>query len=484
MSDVGARVRRSVKLTFVATIVSGLVQAVLLVVLARLLSPLDYGYYATALAIANVTVTLLNNVIERSLVIQVGEAAPSAAVTALVLLCSITVAAVTFAGAMTVASVTRWTMSSEVLGALLVAQVINSLAIVPRVSLRRKLLFRPIVVGELASQLVGGALVSITLAAAGWGALGLALAQVVGSVVTVAVVSTSAGLRIAPFTAKQAFTYLAAALSLARVVALEIINAQIPPLMLSWLAGPIQLGLFNRAYTLVQLPVQLLTNSMTRVMISALVTMVDDETRLRNGMRRLVTTASAIVSPVAFGIAGSHQAFIAVLLGAKWAAAGPLVPWLAIGTWTVMMGYLFSVLSEATRHFGAKVRLQAASSIVLGLGLLLYVPIGLVGATVGLALGGATFLLLYVRLGAHILRLPAATLASWLAPGLAAGLLCCATSWGVEQVVTAPPYTVLSLQVSVCGAASLTFYAIFQRALLKEIIGAALPASLARRFLR
>jgi len=484
MSDVGSRVRSGVKLTFITTIISGLVQAVLLVVLARLLAPLDYGYYAAALAIANVTVALVNNVIERSLVIHVGEEAPAAAIAALVLLCSLGVALLTFAGATTVAALTRWTMPGEVLGALLVAQVINSLAIVPRVNLRRQLLFRPIVFGELASQLIGGALVSIVLAAAGWGALGLALAQVVGSVVTVVAVTAAAGLRIAPFTAKQAFTYLAAALSLARVVALEIANAQIPPLILTALAGPIPLGLFNRAYTLVQLPVQLLTNSMTRVMISALVTMVDDEARLRNGMRRLVTIASAIVSPVAFGIAGSHQAFTAVLLGPKWMAAATLMPWLAIGTWTVMMGYLFSVLSEATRHFGPKIRLQSTSSLVLALGLLLYVPIGLAGAAIGMALGGVTFLLLYIALGADILRLPYRTLAGWLTPGLVAGLVCCAGSWAVGEMVTASPYILLALQIGACGTLALAFYALFHRGLLGEIAGAALPVGLTRRFAR
>jgi lipopolysaccharide exporter len=480
----GARARSGIKLTFAVTIVSGLVQAMLLVTLARMLDPLDYGYYAAALALANVTVAMVNNVIERSLVIHVGEEAPPGALAILALLVSGVVAAATFIVCLMLATTYGWHLPTNVLAALLVAQVLNSLCIVPRVTLRRELLFRRIAGSEMASQIIGGAFVSVLLASRGWGALGLAIAQVTGSLVMVTILTAGAKLRFARVTKRQAAIHLRAAISLGRIVVLEVGNAQVPPLMLTALAGPVALGLFNRAYTLVQLPVQLLTNSMTRVMISALVNMVDDEPRLRQGMRRLVVTASAIVSPVAFGIAGSHRAFTEVLLGSKWMAAAALMPWLAIGTWSVMMGYLFSVLSEATRHIAQKVKLQAISTTVLILGMLLYLWLDLIGAAVGMALASLTFLLLYIRLGAHILRLPAYTVAIWLTPGLAAGLSCCVASWMVDQTITASALVVLAAQITACGLVALSYYAVFHRALLNEILASALPVTLIHRFSR
>ncbi|WP_268934938.1 oligosaccharide flippase family protein [Sphingomonas sp. Leaf4] len=481
---VGNKVRSGVKLTFLTTVASGLLQVVLLVVLSRLLMPRDYGYYIAALALANTSTGLSSSILERTLVVQQGEVAPSGRTATIIFVVVASVALVTFAVAWIATSLTSWTMPPGVLGTLLVAQIIASIGVVPRVNWRRRLLFRRIVFGEMASQIVAGALLSIALSAAGWGAQGLAFAQVFGSIVIVVAVTWGSGLRLSGFRPEELFVLVRSAGQLGRIAALEIANAQIPSLLLTLLAGPTALGLFNRAYTVVQLPVQLLTTSMTRVMISALVLMVDDRNRLQSGMRRLVQFAATIVSPVAFGIAGSHKAFTAVLLGGKWLEAAPLMPFLAIGTWTVMMGYLFSILSEATRHFAQKVRIQVASTLVLVFGIVAGSRFGLIGASGAMAVAGTVFLMFYMWLGAQILGLSVTQVARWMVPGFGAGLLCGISSWLLGQVFAdLSPFVQLVIQVGDCGLVTVLFYLVFYRPLLAEIVRMAIPHRFVPRFL-
>jgi O-antigen/teichoic acid export membrane protein len=483
--SISAQVRSGVKLTFVTTLVAGLVQASLMVILSRLLQPADYGLYAAAMAVANLTTGLTVNVLERTLIIDTQDATPPAATATMILLSVAMVALTTFAIMLAIKQLTDWPMPPGVLGALLAAHLLSSLAVVPRVMLRRKLLFRRIVLGELASQVVAGGILSVTLAATGWGAQGLALAQVGVQLVILLSVVWGSVLRFGRVTLRQLGGFIMTASHIGRIAALEMANGQVPPLALTAMTGPVSLGLFNRANSLVQLPIQLLTTSMTRVMISALVHVIDDRERLRSGMARLVGCAAAIVTPVAFGIAGSNRAFTGVVLGTKWLAAAPLMPFLAISVWAVMMGYLFSVLSEANRNFTEKVRIQTISTVALIAGMFLFFWLGLIGAAIGMACAGAIHLFLYMRLGARILDHPLRKVVDWLRPGLAAGALCFALTAALAQLLGDwSPFLLLPLQIACCGVATLLYYALFQRTLLNEIAANALPDRLRTKLFR
>lgn len=455
-----------------------------MIVLSRLLLPADYGLYAAAMAVANLTTGLSSNVLERTLVISTEDDALPATHASMIVLLVGFVAMATFLVALIVIRLAGWAMPPGVLGALLGAHLIGSMGVVPRVILRRRLLFRQIVLGELASQILAGAVLSVALSAAGWGAQGLALAQLGVQAITVAFVVQGAMIHFGSVTLRQLRRFIVQAFQLGRVAALEMANGQVPPIVLTAISGPVQLGLFNRANSLVQLPVQLLTTSMTRVMVSALVHVVDDRERLRSGMARLVACAAAIVTPVAFGIAGSNRAFTGVVLGSRWVAAAPLMPFLAVSVWTMMMGYLFSILSEVSHNFREKVRIQLVSTLALGAGMLLYYRLGLVGATVGMACASTIYLILYMRLGAQILDLPVSRLAGWLRPGFVAGTLNFAVTsvlaWALSDW---SPFLLLPLQIVTCGALTVLYYLLLQRPLLNELIENAVPDRMRARLI-
>jgi O-antigen/teichoic acid export membrane protein len=169
-------------------------------------------------------------------------------------------------------------------------------------------------------------------------------------------------------------------------------------------------------------------------------------------------------------MAGSHEQLTHVLLGANWSPASDLIPFLAISTLGVMSGHLFGVFLESTRHFREKVRIQAVSSAVLLLAMLAGSTFGAIGAVIGMAAASLVFWGLYVLSSSQVIEISAGSIVSWLLPGLGAGLICGVYSAGLPLYLSdLAPSSILALQISGCGALTLSYYATFHRKLLREL---------------
>jgi lipopolysaccharide exporter len=471
----GSRIRSSVKITFAATILSGLVQALAMVVLARLLGPSDYGYYAVSLSISGVTVGFLASALERAMIVEPDVESlrgRSLVVTALLS----AVAAITIGVCGGIAYFTGWKIKFDVLAIICVTQALASIAIVPRAFLRRGFSFGRIAGGELAGLILGGGLAAILFAALHYGPYSLAIGYVVSNIVSASFVLWKSPSGMMRLKLRDMGHLLQTATGMVKVAGLEAVHGQLSPIVLSAALGPAPLGLFNRVYSIITLPVQLLTSSMGRVMVSGMVAVADDLARLKRASGMLLRVASAVMTPLAFGIAGSNEAFTGTVLGPKWLVAAPLIPIMAVTVWCNMIGSLFGVLAESVRLFNDKLRIQAMSTAVLIACLLGGSIWGLVGVAAGSALASVFFFVMYARLTLRILEMHWPELLRWLAPGWLAGAACFGVTSLLQLGLGGRPYPlVLATQIAACGISTLICYVIVDRKLLSELSRAILP---------
>ena len=94
--------------------------------------------------------------------------------------------------------------------------------------------------------------------------------------------------------------------------------------------GPVQLGLYDRSYKLMLMPLQQINNPTSRVMVPILSKLVDDPDRYRAAYLRTASILLLITLPgVVFFVAGADP-LIPVALGERWRPATAIFAWLSI----------------------------------------------------------------------------------------------------------------------------------------------------------
>ena len=473
-------VKSSVRLSFISTVTAGLFQLVTLTVLSRLLGPTDYGIYAMCWAIASLAPVLVNNAAERSAVVSHADGDDGDAMFVYALL-ALAASMLMLGLCWFLDRFAHMHIDLAILAVVCVASIVVSVAIPARVALRRELRFGPIALSEVTGLVIGQGIAAIGLARAGWGPYALAAGLATQNLTIVMVLwSVARPSRIAAPTLRRLTAAAKGITALGSNAALEIANAQVSPLVLGTRLGAVPLGLFNRAYSVVQIPIQLLINSMSRVMISALFSISGDRERLTASSGKLIRVGAILITPIAAGIAGASRNFVMCVFGSKWVGTVPIIPWLALSGWAMMMGALFGTICEAMRAFGIKARVQAISTtvlIVLSLGGTFW---GLVGATTGIALSNCLFLVLYSVSASRLLGISLGQLAGWFVPGIVCALPCYAASALLGMAITKGPTVAFVSQISACGTCLGIAMLVFYPALTLEIADGIVPGLLAR----
>jgi O-antigen/teichoic acid export membrane protein len=159
-------------------------------------------------------------------------------------------------------------------------------------------------------------------------------------------------------------------------------------LLLGRFAGARELGLYNRAYMLMLLPLTQVGGVLGRVLLPLFSNLQHDHARLRRAVIRLAGTTSLIVFPVLLGLAATAHNFVLVAFGPAWRGAIPLIVILAISGMPQVFGILSAQVCQAVgrpgllSRWGVLWNLTALTAIVAGL------HWGAKGVAIGLAIRG------------------------------------------------------------------------------------------------
>ncbi|MFW5983025.1 MAG: MOP flippase family protein [bacterium] len=108
------------------------------------------------------------------------------------------------------------------------------------------------------------------------------------------------------------------------------IERNVDTFMIGKLSGDASLGLYNKAYQIMLLPIKNISNSFRQVLYPALSEAQNDNVRARMLILRMFRVVAFISFPIMFGIAVIAEPFIIGIYGEKWAGTIPLLQILAI----------------------------------------------------------------------------------------------------------------------------------------------------------
>ncbi len=394
-----ARTVRGFAWAFTSSAGQAVLQVGATIVLARLLTPEEFGSVAAALLVVGLAQLVTQLGVAAALVQQAELTREDEAAAFWFSVLVAVLAAVLLAGCAPVLNpLVGLAAGSMLLPLLSLAIVLAGVAAVPLGLLQRHLRFRPMAVVDLLAAGPGVIGVSVVLALAGLGPFALAWAQIVAGLVT-------------------AMGYLGLARPSTQLMTTDAAWARLRPMMRfgsgwsltqlgNWFAqnadnlvvasalGTGPLGVYSRAYNLLSQPAMVIGGAADKALFPAMARVRDDGERLRAAYVRAVSLIALATIPVAVLLFVLAPEVVRVLLGPRWdAVALPL----QVFALALLPRTSYKISTSLTRATGAVYRaawrqwLYAAEVLVFSI-----VGAGLAGVD-GVAIGAS------VAIGLHFL---------------------------------------------------------------------------------
>jgi O-antigen/teichoic acid export membrane protein len=135
-------------------------------------------------------------------------------------------------------------------------------------------------------------------------------------------------------------------------------------------AGAASLGMYNRAFYLAVLPLQMIMSTMDNVLFVSFSHLQTDVRRLTQAYLTSSTISAALFLPISAGIGAAGHELIVVLLGERYREAAVIVPFFAAYAATSRMSSLCGILCVARGQLNQRLVLQGAYLLALAGGML------------------------------------------------------------------------------------------------------------------
>ena len=431
------------------------IQIVSVAVLARLLSPNDYGLVAIVLAIVGVgeifrdfglsTAAVQAAVVtdrQRDKLFWVNTAIGAV----------LTVA--TFAAAPLIAELFNHSALTPITQGLAFTFLLNGMTAQYEADLNRSLRFAAMVTVSVGSQALG-TVAAIVLAASGAGYWSLVVQQLVAAMITLAAFAVlTRWIPRWPRRDADIRSFVRFGIGLVATQIIGYLDTNVDTMTIAVRMSPVQLGYYNRGYQLLMRTLGQLRAPTTSVALPVLRVIRDDEARLADfllrGQRAL---GYSLVAGVAIA-AGAAEPMVQVFLGHRWASVAPVFAWLAVAGVFQTVSYIAYWMYLAR---GLTAQLAGVSVISLSLKIVCVLvgsQWGITGVAAGFAIAPALAAPISMWRLARLTSFPARRLyagASWI---LLAAAVAGTAAFGTTRLMSAAP-PVLELAVSVlAGAAS------------------------------
>ncbi|GLZ38300.1 lipopolysaccharide biosynthesis protein [Actinokineospora sp. NBRC 105648] len=352
-STVGGKVGRGALWSLLNTVVLRLGTLVSGIVLARLLSPSDYGVFAVAL----VAVTLLQafNELGVSLALvrwerDVREFAPTAMTIAVGT--STALYALVFLGAPAFCDLMGSPDAVAVVRVLCLAVIFDGIAVVPAAILNREFLQRTRFLCDAAAFVVVTS-VTISLASSGAGPMSFAAGQIAGNLVSVSCYLWLCPVKVRPgWNPEVARDLIRFGLPLAAASLLVLSVTNVDKIVIGSLADEAALGLYVMAFNQSSLPLQVFSEAARRVSLAGFSRLVNDKRALEQALARGVGLLMAASIPVCALLACYATPMLHVVYGEKWIPAAVALQFLAgLGLLRILLfiGYDLLVALDGNR---------------------------------------------------------------------------------------------------------------------------------------
>jgi PST family polysaccharide transporter len=376
-----------------------------LAVMARLVTPHDFGVFSMAL--------IFTSFAERMGQVGVGAAfVQRAAVdpddlrtaTLLSLVSGVVICAVLTGAAPIAALIFQEPSLIPVLGVLAVGFIIDSLGVVSDGMLQRELRFRDIVKAEMGSFLFGIVGVGVLLA---W--FGLGLWALVWGNISMRVAKAALLVSIRPpgwdgrWSRERAKSLLSTGIGFSLGKILNFLSLQGDNFVVGRILGAEALGMYTRAYQAMTLPAMYVGQAFERVLFPAMSQRQDDPHALRRGFLASLEVSTLVGLPVGVLMFALSREIVVVLFGEVWI---PVIPVLGVLSFGVFFRTAYKCSDVVVRSKGDVYSYAARqawyTAIIVGGACIGATMAGLKGVSYAVVLGVAINYLLMTRLAGRL----------------------------------------------------------------------------------
>ena len=361
------------------------VQFVFSIILARLLSPSDYGIIAMVTIFFAVAQSFVDSGFSNALVRKTDRVEEDLS-TCFYFNIGVGIIAyiVLFLIAPLVANFYNQPILSPIIRITGLEVMLNSLCVVQQALFTIKIDFKSQAKITLSATVISG-IVGILLAYQGYGIWALVWQGIASSIVRMGLLWLMSKWRPRTGFSKSSFNYLFGYGSkLLASGLLDTIYNNIYPIVIGKFYNPAQLGNYSRALGWAQLPSANITSILQRVTFPVLSAIQDDTLRLQNSYRRLLKLSAFIVFPLMMGLAAIASPLIRVILTAKWDGC---VLYLQILCFALMLYPIHAInlnLLQVKGRSDLFLRLEIIKKIIGVVILIITIPLGITAMCLGM----------------------------------------------------------------------------------------------------
>lgn len=432
--SLGNTIRKGIAWSFAGSTGTQVINFIVGIVLARLLTPADFGVLATIGVFTGLAGFFAGGGMGDALVRgrDVTKEDYDAAFTLQVGI-GLTIFAVFFFSAPHIAAWYRKPEYADYIRVSALSFLCRPFLSIPGSILRRAMRFKAIAAINLAALVLGSA-ISIGMALAGFGVWSLIASGLLGSLFAIVCFSIAGRWRpgltsrvhrardLATFGALMAFDDF-----------LVYVRSQMSSFILSKTLGPQALGLFNKANSLALTPHGNVTGPVYQVTFRALAAEADNIDLSRYLFLRSVGLVSFYTWPIFAAFFWLGPALVEVVYGEKWAPSGELLSWFALVGPFIALEILAGSVLAARNWLKREIPVQAVQLVITVLGIIAGLPHGLLGVAIGASLSNVYGALHMTWLATQSLQLSAGRILRSLAPAFALTVILVAC-WGVADL--------------------------------------------------
>jgi len=472
-ADLGTKAANAVLWNYASFASGKVLVLVTLAILARLLTPAEFGVVGFAtLAIAYLAV--LKDLGLGGALIQRQDNTEEAAQTvySLNLILGALLTAGTILVAPLVANFFDEPLVTPILRVLSVTFLIESLGAVHLVLLARNLDFRRKLVPDMGRALVKGA-VAITAAVLGFGVWSLVWGQLAGVAASAVLVRI-----VVPWRPRMEIHRKLVRPLLRFGMPLMVTNIQnaiwvnLDYIVIGRMLGDAALGVYTLAYRLPELLIQSIWRVVAGAAFPFFSSLQDSPDLLRRGFLKSVRFSQLLVVPLALGLLITAEPAIGVLFGDQWAAAVPVLRILAVFTLIASIGFNAGDVYKAVGRADVLAKLGMIDLVVLAPALVTAAPYGIEAvawAHAAVSLFDTTIRLIVAR---HFVRVTFGDIFRQVLPAYKAGAVLAAVAlpalWAASELGQIPA---LAITTIAGGAAYVAALARFAPADLRRMLG-------------
>jgi PST family polysaccharide transporter len=359
--SLGSQATRAAAWSGVSTVVLRLGTLIVGIVLARILTPEQFGIYAVALTVQSILITVADLGLSADLIRSKEPERIAPTVATLGLVMGTVMTAITFGFSTTLAALLGSPAAAPAIAVLSFTLVLAGATVVPYAMLQRRFQQREMFVVGVADFVVSTT-VTLLLIAAGFGVLGLAIGRVAAQIVSSAMqfalarVRPRYGIDRSMLRPVLAFGVPIAAANLLSWALLNVDN-----IVLARVAGATALGYYVLAFNISSWPM----SALAHVVRSISLPYFARSTRGGEGLAALTAAAWAGALPAGAVLAALAAPLIEVVYGPKWLPAAPVLAALGVYgslrvVFDIFAGYLY-----AKGHSGPVLVIQIIWLVVL-----------------------------------------------------------------------------------------------------------------------